>query len=257
MILAVDIGNTNICVGTLEGLETKNMFRLQTNTGRTDSEYAVLLHQLITLTGMGNERYEGAIISSVVPQLTIVMKNAIKLVTGCDAMVVGPGVKTGLNIRIDDPGSLGADMVVGAVAALQKYEPPLILIDMGTATTVSVLDGKGAFLGGAILAGVNLSIGALSSGTSQLPKIDLHNPGKVIGSNTEDCMKSGAVYGTAGMIDGIIDRMERELGEKTTVISTGGLAPVIIPHCTHKILLEDDLLMLGLGVIYTKNTKNK
>lgn len=257
MILAVDIGNTNICVGTLDGLETKNMFRLQTNTGRTDSEYAVLIHQLITLTGMCHENYEGAIISSVVPQLTGVMKSAIKLVTGRDALVVGPGVKTGLNIRIDDPASLGADMVVGAVAALHKYEPPMILIDMGTATTVSVLDKKGAFLGGAILAGVNVSMGALSSGTSQLPKIDLSNPVKVIGSNTEDCMKSGAVYGTACMIDGIIDRMEAELGEKTTVVATGGLAQVIIPHCTHEIILEDDLLMLGLGVIYAKNNKSK
>ncbi len=255
MILAVDIGNTHVCVGTLDGLETKQMYRLQTNIGRTDSEYAVLMHQLISLTGMDKQQYEGAIISSVVPQLTSVLKRAIKLVTGCDAIVVGPGVKTGLNIRIDDPGSLGADLVVGAVAALHKYDPPLILVDMGTATTMSVIDGKGCFLGGAIMAGVNLSLNALNSGTSQLPKIDLHNPGKVIGSNTDDCMKSGAVYGTACMIDGLIDRVEKELGEKATVLGTGGLAPVILRHCTHKILLEDDLLLLGLGVIYEKNTK--
>jgi len=255
MILAVDIGNTHVCVGTLEGLETKTMYRLQTNAGRTDSEYAVLLHQLIVLSGMGNVRYEGAIISSVVPQLTGILKSAIKLVTGCDAMVVGPGVKTGLNIRIDDPGSLGADLVVGAVAALHKYEPPMILIDMGTATTVSVIDGKGSFLGGSILAGVNLGLNALNSGTSQLPKIDLHNPGKVIGTNTEDCMKSGAVYGTAGMLDGIIERIEAELGAKTTVIATGGLATAIIPHCKHAIRTDDDLLMLGLGVIYEKNAR--
>ena len=255
MILAVDIGNTHFCVGTFDVLETKQMYRLQTNIGRTDSEYAVLMHQLISLTGMDKQQYEGAIISSVVPQLTSVLKRAIKLVTGCDAIVVGPGVKTGLNIRIDDPGSLGADLVVGAVAALHKYDPPLILVDMGTATTMSVIDGKGCFLVGAIMAGVNLSLNALNSGTSQLPKIDLHNPGKVIGSNTDDCMKSGAVYGTACMIDGLIDRVEKELGEKATVLGTGGLAPVILRHCTHKILLEDDLLLLGLGVIYEKNTK--
>ena len=157
MIMVVDIGNTHVCVGTLDGLETKNMYRLQTNIGRTDSEYAVLMHQLMQLTGMDHEHYDGAIISSVVPQLTGVLKSAIKLVTGCDALVVGPGVKTGLNIRIDDPGSLGADLVVGAVAALHKHKPPLILIDMGTATTVSVLDEKGGFLGGAIMAGVNLT----------------------------------------------------------------------------------------------------
>ena len=255
MIMAVDIGNTHVCVGTLDGLETKNMYRLQTNIGRTDSEYAVLMDQLMQLTGMDHEHYDGAIISSVVPQLTGVLKSAIKLVTGCDALVVGPGVKTGLNIRIDDPGSLGADLVVGAVAALHKHKPPLILIDMGTATTVSVLDEKGGFLGGAIMAGVNLSLNALNSGTSQLPKIDLHNPGKVIGRNTDECMKSGAVYGTACMIDGMIDRVEKELGRKTTVIGTGGLAPVIMRHCTHEILLEDDLLLLGLGVIYQKNIR--
>ena len=255
MIMAVDIGNTHVCVGTLDGLETKNMYRLQTNIGRTDSEYAVLMDQLMQLTGMDHEHYDGAIISSVVPQLTGVLKSAIKLVTGCDALVVGPGVKTGLNIRIDDPGSLGADLVVGAVAALHKHKPPLILIDMGTATTVSVLDEKGGFLGGAIMAGVNLSLNALNSGTSQLPKIDLHNPGKVIGRNTDECMKSGAVYGTACMIDGMIDRVEKELGQKATVIGTGGLAPVIMRHCTHEILLEDDLLLLGLGVIYQKNIR--
>lgn len=255
MIMAVDIGNTHVCVGTLDGLETKNMYRLQTNIGRTDSEYAVLMHQLMQLTGMDHEHYDGAIISSVVPQLTGVLKSAIKLVTGCDALVVGPGVKTGLNIRIDDPGSLGADLVVGAVAALHKHKPPLILIDMGTATTVSVLDEKGGFLGGAIMAGVNLSLNALNSGTSQLPKIDLHNPGEVIGRNTDECMKSGAVYGTACMIDGMIDRVEKELGQKATVIGTGGLAPVIMRHCTHEILLEDDLLLLGLGVIYQKNIR--
>ena len=255
MILAVDIGNTHVCVGILEGLETKQMYRLQTNTGRTDMEYAALLQQMLFLSGMKDVRYDGAIISSVVPQLTGVMKSAVRLVTGCDAMVVGPGIKTGLNIRIDDPASLGADLVVGAVAALHKYEPPLVLIDMGTATTLSVIDGKGYFLGGAIMAGVNLCLNALNSGTSQLPKIDLHNPGKVIGSNTDECMKSGAVNGTACMLDGLIDRVEKELGEKVTVVGTGGLAPVIMRHCTHDIILEDDLLLLGLGVIYAKNTR--
>ena len=118
MILAVDIGNTHVCVGSLDGLETKNMYRLQTNIGRTEAEYAVLMHQLITLTGMGNVRYEGAILSSVVPQLTGVLYNAVKIVTGCEPIVVGPGVKTGLNIRIDDPSSMGADFVVGSVAFL-------------------------------------------------------------------------------------------------------------------------------------------
>ena len=255
MILGIDIGNTQIVVGIMEELETLHMFRMQTNINRTDAEYAVLMHQLISLSGFGEVKFDGAIISSVVPPLTDSIKKAVKLVTDCDALVVGPGVKTGLNIRIDDPATLGSDMVVGAVAALHKYPAPMIIIDMGTATTVSALDKNGSFIGGSIHAGVNLCLNALSSGTSQLPKIDLNYTGKAIGTNTIDCMKSGAVYGTAGMLDGIIDRMLEDLGENTTLIACGGIAPMIIPHCHHEIKLENDLLMLGLGVIYNKNRK--
>ena len=255
MILGIDIGNTQIVVGIMEELETLHMFRMQTNINRTDAEYAVLMHQLISLSGFGEVKFDGAIISSVVPPLTDSIKKAVKLVTDCDALVVGPGVKTGLNIRIDDPATLGSDMVVGAVAALHKFPAPMIIIDMGTATTVSALDKNGSFIGGSILAGVNLCLNALSSGTSQLPKIDLNYTGKAIGTNTIDCMKSGAVYGTAGMLDGIIDRMLEDLGDNTTLIACGGIAPMIIPHCRHEIKLENDLLMLGLGVIYNKNRK--
>jgi len=255
MILAIDVGNTHVVMGILEDLETKQMFRLQTDPKRTDSEYAVLMHQMLTVGGYKMTDFEGAIISSVVPPLTGLLKKAVKIITGCNAMVIGPGLKTGLNIRIDDPATLGADLVVGAVAALHKYTAPLIVIDMGTATTITVMDKHGSFLGGAITAGVNLSLNALSSGTSQLPSIDLNYTGKAIGSNTIDCMRSGAVYGTAGMLDGIIDRMEEELGEKATIVACGGLAPMIIPHCKHEIHLEDDLLMLGLGLIYKKNCK--
>lgn len=255
MILAVDVGNTHVVVGVMEDLETKRMFRLQTNTDRTDSEYAVMMHQMLTMAGYDPNAFEGAIISSVVPPLTGLLKSAIKMVSGCNAMVIGPGLKTGLNIRIDAPATLGADLVVGAVAALHKYPAPLIVIDMGTATTVTCMDKNGSFLGGSIIAGVNLCLNALSSGTSQLPSIDLNYTGKAIGSNTIDCMRSGAVYGTAGMLDGLIDRMEEELGGKATVVACGGLAPLIIPHCKHKIHLEDDLLMLGLGLIYKKNAR--
>lgn len=255
MILAIDVGNTHIVVGVLEDLETRHMFRLQTNPNRTDAEYAVLIHQMLTLNGYTDADFEGGIISSVVPPLTHIMKSAMKMITGCDALVIGPGVKTGLNIRIDDPATLGADMVVGAVAALHKYTAPMIIIDMGTATTMSVLDKNGSFIGGSIMAGVNLCLNALSSGTSQLPKIDLNYTGKSIGSNTIDCMRSGAVYGTAGMLDGLIERMSEELGAEPTVIACGGLAPMIVPHCRHKIQLEDDLLLLGLGLIYKKNAR--
>lgn len=257
MILAIDVGNTHIVLGVLDDLETKDMFRLQTNPNRTDSEYAVFMGQMLYMAGYTKRDFEGAIISSVVPPLTGIMKSAAKLITGCDAMVIGPGVKTGLNIRIDDPATLGADMVVGAVAALHKYPTPMIVIDMGTATTLSALDKNGSFIGGSILAGVNLSLNALSSGTSQLPKIDLNYTGKAIGTNTVDCMRSGAVYGAAGMLDGLIDRMSAELGGKPTIVACGGLAQVVVPHCKHEIILEDDLLMLGLGLIYKKNARKK
>lgn len=255
MILAIDVGNTHVVMGIMEDLETKDMFRLQTDLDRTDSEYAVLMNQMLSLGGYKGSDFEGAIISSVVPPLNGVLKRAVKLITGCNAMIVGPGLKTGLNIRIDDPATLGADLVVGAVAALHKYPTPLIVIDMGTATTVTCMDKNSSFLGGAIMAGVNLALNALSSGTSQLPSIDLNYKGKAIGTNTIDCMRSGAVYGTAGMLDGLIDRMEAELGDSATVVACGGLAPIVIPHCKHKIHLEDDLLMLGLGLIYKKNAK--
>ena len=255
MILAIDVGNTHIVMGVLEDLETKEMFRLQTNPNRTDSEYAVLMHQMLSLSGYTRNDFEGAIISSVVPPLTGILKSAVKHIIGRDAMVIGPGVKTGLNIRIDDPATLGADMVVGAVAALHKYPTPMIVIDLGTATTVSALDKNGSFIGGSIMAGVNLCLNALSSGTSQLPKIDLNYAGKAIGTNTIDCMRSGAVYGTAGMLDGLIDRMSEELGDTPTVVACGGLAKMIVPHCKHEIHLEDDLLLLGLGLIYKKNAR--
>ena len=257
MILAVDIGNTHVCVGILEGLETKQMYRLQTNTGRTDMEYAALLQQMLFLSGMKDVRYDGAIISSVVPQLTGVMKSAVRLVTGCDAMVVGPGIKTGLNIRIDDPASLGADLVVGAVAALHKYEPPLVLIDMGTATTMTAIDKTGTYVGGCISPGPKLSAESLSTRTAQLPAISLESPKKAIGKNTVDAMRSGVMLGSACMVDGMIDRMEEELGGGATVVATGGIARFVLPMCRRKIEYDRDLLLKGLSILYENNRREK
>ena len=255
MILAVDIGNTNVVLGGIEAGKILFEARIATDLIKTSDQYAVELKNILSLYEVTGGDFEGSIISSVVPPVLNSFRTAIRKLTGKLPLVVGPGIKTGLNILIDNPSQTGGDLIVGAVAAIHEYEPPMALIDMGTATTLSVIDGKGYFLGGAIMAGVNLCLNALNSGTSQLPKIDLHNPGKVIGSNTDECMKSGAVYGTACMLDGLIDRVEKELGEKVTVVGTGGLAPVIMRHCTHDIILEDDLLLLGLGVIYAKNTR--
>ena len=255
MILAVDIGNTHICLGTAEGDSVRQIARLVSDPLRTENEYAVLIRQMLAFEGIGADGFEGAILSSVVPPLTGTMKLAIQIVTGKDALVVGSGIRTGLNIRIDDPAQLGGDLAVGAVAALHECRPPMVILDMGTATTISVINGKGEFVGGAIAPGLGLSITALAERTSQLPDIPVEAPAKCIGRNTIDCMKSGAVFGTASMIDGMIARIEEELGEETTVIATGGLAARVIPHCRHAIRYDGDLLLKGLAVLWQKNRK--
>ena len=189
----------------------------------------------------------------MVPQVTRSLSEAVKMLTGVEPMVVGPGIRSDLTVRLDDPATLASDLLVAAVGALDVYEPPLILIDMGTATTVTVLDGEGAFRGGAIIPGVQLSLSALASHTSLLPAISLDAPPHAIGTNTVDCMKSGSILGAALLLDGMIDRMEAELGQKATVVATGGLAHCIVPICTHEILLNEDLLLYGLAVLYEKN----
>ena len=251
MLLAIDVGNTNIVIGVLDGEKLVTSGRLSTNINQTDEEYAMKLHSFFALHETGD--IDGAIISSVVPALIGTLKKAVKIVTGVNALVVGPGVKTGLSIKIDDPAPLGADLVVGAVAAKEKYPCPIIIFDLGTATTGSVIDKDGNFLGGIITTGVKTSLNALSTGTALLPQIDITAPKKTIGTNSIDSMKSGAVIGTAAMLDGFIDRFEEELGEKATVVITGGLGKSIAKNCTHEIILDNDLLINGLRIIYERN----
>ena len=251
MILAVDVGNTHIVLGVIDNEGIITTGRLSTNIYETEEEYAMKLHSFLS-------RYnaldiDGAIISSVVPALIGTLKKAIKLITNVSALVVGPGIKTGLSIKIDDPSQLGADLAVGAVAAKAKYPCPIIIFDLGTATTGTVVDKDGNFLGGIITNGVNASLNALSSRTALLPQIDLTAPKKVIGTNSIDSMKSGAVIGTAAMIDGFIERFEDELGEKANVVITGGLSKAIVKHCKHSINYEENLLIDGLKIIYEKN----
>ncbi len=251
MLLAIDVGNSNIVLGVLDGDELVTSGRLSTNIQQTDEEYAMKLHAFLSLHNALD--IDGAIISSVVPALIGTLKKAIKIITGISALVVGPGVKTGLSIKIDDPAQLGADLVVGAVAAKEKYPCPLIIFDLGTATTGSVLDRDGNFLGGIITTGVKTSLNALATGTALLPQIDISAPKRVIGTNSIDSMKSGAVIGTAAMLDGFIDRIENEIGEKTTVVITGGLGVPIAKNCTHDVIIDNDLLINGLKIIYEKN----
>ena len=253
MILAIDIGNTNIVVGCIDDQKTYFIERLSTVRTKTELEYAVDLKTVLDIYHIKGSDIEGCIISSVVPQITNTAKLAAEKILKKDVMVLGPGVKTGLNILMDHPGQLGADLVADAVAGLNEYPVPFIVIDMGTATTVSVVNSKKQYIGGMILPGVRVSLDALTARASQLSGISIDAPKQVIGKNTVECMKSGVLYSSAAALDGIIDRVEEELGEKTTVIATGGLAKKIVSHCRRDIILDEDLLLKGLLVIYEKN----
>ena len=255
MILAIDMGNSNIVVGGIDSDRVYFEERLTTDRSRTNLEYAIYIKNILEIHGIDFSRIEGTIISSVVPPLNNTITTAIKKITGKAPMLVGSGMKTGLNIIMDNPKTTGSDMIVDAVAALREYPAPLIVIDMGTATTMSVIDPAGNYIGGVILPGLRISLDTLSSRTAQLPQISLETPGKVIGKNTTGCMRSGIMYGTASMIDGIIDRMEAELGEKTTVIATGGLSRFVMPLCRHDIIIDNALLLKGLFILYQKNRK--
>lgn len=253
MVLAVDIGNSNIVLGVFEGDKIQFIERLSTNQNRTSLEYTVLIKNILELNNLSHTSFEGGIISSVVPSLTHTVKEAMIRLTGKPVMVVGPGVKTGLKIMLDNPAQLGSDRVADAVGAINEYPCPLIIIDMGTATTISVIDRDRNFLGGMIIPGLRVSLDSLTLRTSQLPKISLDPPKKVIGSNTVDCMKSGIIYSTAASLDGAVSKLEEELGEKCTVVSTGGLSSRIIPFCKREIIIDDKLLLKGLVIIYNKN----
>lgn len=256
MILAIDVGNTNTVLGIMEdGCISGNVVRMRTEEESTVAEIAIKVLDLLSYMHVSPTELEGAVISSVVPPLNGNLCKAVQSITGKRPVLVGPGVKTGLNVKIDDPGTLGADLVVGGVAAIEYYSVPAIVIDMGTATTITLVDSTGSFRGGAILPGVKLSFSALAAGTSLLPDIYISAPPHAIGTNTTDCMRSGAVLGTASMIDGMIDRMEEELGEKCALIATGGLAESVIPYCRHEIICDDELLLKGLWAIYKKNTR--
>ncbi|MDE6088578.1 MAG: type III pantothenate kinase [Oscillospiraceae bacterium] len=253
MLLAIDVGNTNIVLGCFEEDTILFRERLSTNQQATDLEYISGIKMALDMHGIEKDLIQDAIISSVVPSVTATLREAVGKYIHKRVMVVNPGIRTGLSILIDNPAQLGSDLVVDAVASLQEYPAPMIIIDMGTATTLSVINEKKQYIGGVITTGMAVSVDALVSRTSQLPKISFEPPKKVIGTNTIDCMKSGILYGTASMLDGMITRIEQELGQSCTVIATGGLSRTIIPLCTHEMILDDDLLLKGLYAIYQKN----
>ncbi len=255
MLLAIDIGNTNLVIGCFEGDEIKFKARIATDRTRTSDQYGVEIKNMIEAFGVSVSQIDDCIISSVVPPVFNSVRTGVLKVIGKQPMVVGPGLKTGLDIHVDVPSQVGSDRIVIAVAALAEYKAPLILMDLGTATTLEVVEPDNKYMGGVIFPGVKISLEALTSRAAQLPGISLDKPKQVIGKNTVDCMRSGMMFGTAAMIDGLVERMEAELGHRCTLIATGGMAQFIIPLCKREILLEKDLLLKGLNILYKKNKR--
>ena len=255
MILAVNVGNTHITFGVIEkGKIIQPVMSIRTDRNQTSFGYAAEIKSVLDMTGFNGCVFEGAVLSSVVPPLTRILENAILSVTGKKAIVVGAGIKSGIHLSTDDPGSVAADLVAMAVAAKTEYELPCVIVDMGTAVTLTVVDENGRFIGGAFMPGINLSLNALFEEASLLPRIEVVSPKKAIGSSTVECMRSGVIYGYAGAVDGIIDRFTEELGRTpATVVMTGGMAEVLGGYLKRKTVYDENLLLKGLGYIYEKN----
>ena len=257
MLIAIDVGNTNIVLGCINKDTGEILFteRLSTDQSKTALEYAISFRSVLHLYHLSTKDISAVIIASVVPPITSLIDEALFKVSGKRAMIIGPGIRTGLNIQMDDPAQVGADLIVAAVAGTAEYPCPQILVDMGTATTITVIDSAGKYIGGMILPGLKVSLDSLTSRASKLPRIGLDPPKRLIGKNTIECMKSGILYGNASCIDGMIDRIESELGESACVIATGGLSGIIAPLCRHSIIHDDDLLLKGLYRIWIKNNR--
>ncbi len=256
MILTIGIGNTYTSIGCASENGIEYSSQLPTYHSETKHGYAIKLKQLLDIIGICANSIEGAIISSVVPSLTAIVRDAIKLIANIEPLIVGAGVKTGLHIATDDPGTVASDLVANSVAAKENYPLPAIVVDMGTATTIMAVDDTGRYIGGAILPGAGISLGALESEASLLPNVDITAPKKAISASTAECMRSGIIYGAAGAVDGVLDRFEEEMKEKPkTVILTGELAPLFKAYIKHEVVHDEHLCLKGLALIHKKNKK--
>lgn len=253
MILTIDIGNSNIMLGGFDKDELVFVVSISTETNKTADEYASKILGVLAVHKVGNEKIGGAIISSVVPPLNSVIKEAVKTLWGINPLMVGPGIKTGINIHCDNPSSVGADLICACVAAHNIYKSPSLIVDMGTATKMMVVDEGGAFIGVSIIPGVLMGLNSLSENTAQLPKVELEAPKTILGKNTTDSMRSGVVFANAAMIDGMIDRICDELKADLPIYATGGFSHLIIPHCKHSIKTDPHLVLRGLNIIFNKN----
>lgn len=257
MILCVNIENSDITLGGFRDDELAFVAELSTSISETKDEYAVKILNVLDLRGVDKTEITGVAISSVVPQLNAVVVDAVKLLYGTEPLLVGPGVKTGINIHCDTPSSVGADIICASVAAHSVYGGPALIVDMGTATKMIVVNKKGSFVGVSVAPGIVMGLNALANGTAQLPNVSLEAPTSVVAKNTVDCMKSGAVFGHASLIDGMIERINDEVGEELTVYATGKFAPVVLPHCKHQMKLDEYLVLKGLNIIYNLNLNKK
>ena len=250
MLLVIDVGNTNIVLGAMDGYEVRRYARLETDGNAGAEKYLAQIRN-----AMSGLAFDGAILASVVPEVNGALCAAAKVLTGKDCLVLDHTTKTGMPLLVDEPKTVGADIIAGCVAAKNRYPLPLVVADLGTANTVMAVNKDGAYCGGIISAGLKMQLKALGAGTSLLPDLEIAAPKKCIGTNTVDCLESGAVYGTAAMLDGMVDRMEQELGAPLTVVATGGLAELVCPHCRHEVHIEPELLLKGLVDIYGKNVE--
>lgn len=257
MILTIDIGNTNIVIGGIDEKQTYFIERVSTVRTGTELEYAIDIKNVLDIYGICRQDIEGGIVCSVVPQITDIMRIAAEKILKKKVMVVKAGMKTGLNILIDFPKQLGSDLVADSVAGITHYPVPQIIFDMGTATTVCVIDANKNYIGGMIYPGLQVSLDALTARASQLQGVGLDSPESVIGKNTIDCMKSGILNSNAAAMDGIVERIEEELGQKATVIATGGLAEKVAGLCRRQMILDKDLLLKGMLELYRKNQDGK
>ncbi len=255
MILTLDIGNTHIVIGGFRGEDLIFLSRMATDTRKTEDEYAAVLDGILQIEGIPETEITGAIISSVVPPLNHTMQTALGKMFAFEPLIVGPGVRSGVNLLVDSPEQVGADLVCSAAAVRAYYQTPALVVDMGTATKMSVIDETGAFCGVSIIPGVKTGMRALSDSAAQLPQISLDAPKSVIGKNTVDAMQSGVVFGNAGMIDAMAERIITEYGRPLFVVATGGVAKQIVPHCKTKMQIDEQLILKGLNVIYQKNAK--